>query len=248
FANTLTTQIIELDLADRLTKQTVDQANLFYLTYNDGLAANIHNVYPCFGNGVVTSMKVLWDTLAGWSFSGPMMFNSLYLDPAARGRIRQGSGLFFLLAQRMQQLFVDWSAQSLRRVYFEYLDYLNFPFFKQVRLRNLKNKTEQELIDDHLASLELLEELAQAIFLLAVADTMPEQLAQFSSTEWLNAYGISLNATKWEQDGLFQPKSPPRDLRRVMEPMGQVFQVPEPIFNLGKNPPLKNETAAQTYV
>ncbi|NEO95318.1 MAG: FAD-dependent oxidoreductase, partial [Moorea sp. SIO3G5] len=32
FANTLTTQIIELDLADRLTKQTVDQANLFYLT------------------------------------------------------------------------------------------------------------------------------------------------------------------------------------------------------------------------
>ncbi len=81
--------------------------------------------------------------------------------------------MFFLLAQRMQQLFVDWSEKSLHRVSFEYLDYLKFPFFRQVRLQNLKNKTEQELIADHLASLELLEELAQAIFLLALADTMP---------------------------------------------------------------------------
>lgn len=231
FANTLTTQIIEQDFTEQLTQQMVDQANLFYLTYNDGLATNIHNVYPCFGNGVVTSMKVLWDTLAGWSFSGPMMFNSLYLDPVARGRIRKGSGMFFLLAQRMQQLFVDWSENSLHRVSFEYLDYLKFPFFRQVRLQNLKNKTEQELIDDHLASLELLEELAQAIFLLAVADTMPEQLEQFSTTQWLNAYAVSLKAEKWEKDGLFKPKSSPRDLRRVIEPINEVFKVPETIFD-----------------
>lgn len=217
FANTLVTQLIERDLEDNLTQETVEQANLFYLTYNDGLAANIQNVYPCFGNGLVTSMKVIWDTLAGWSFSGPMMFNTLYLDPLARGRIRKGSGLFFILAQRMQQLFQDWSIKSLQRGSFEYLNYLERPFFKQVRLRNLQSKTEQELIDDHLASIKLFEELAQAIFLLALEDTMPEKLTEFSSPLWLNAWAISLNSDKWEAEGLFRPKSAPRDCRPITE-------------------------------
>ena len=217
FANTLVTQLIERDFEGNLTQETVEQANLFYLTYNDGLAANIHNVYPCFGNGLITSMKVIWDTLAGWSFSGPMMFNALYLDPVARGRIRKGSGLFFILAQRMQKLFQDWSTKSLGRGSFDYLNYLELPFFKQVRLRNLQSKTEQELIDDHLASIELFEELAQVIFLLAVEDTMPEKLAEFPAPLWLNAWAISLNSEKWETDGLFRPKSSPRDLRPIRE-------------------------------
>jgi hypothetical protein len=221
FANTLVTQLIERDFGENLTQEIVAQANLFYLTYNDGLAANIQNVYSCFGNGLVTSMKVIWDTLAGWSFSGPMMFNGLYLDPIARGKIRKGSGLFFILAQRMQQLFQDWSTKSEQRGSFEYLNFLELPFFKQVRLRNLQSKTEQELIDDHLASIKLFEELAQAIFLLAVEDTMPEKLAEFPSPLWLNAWAISLNPEKWENDGLFRPKSAPRNLRRITEQLGR---------------------------
>ena len=235
FGNMLAAQIIERDLANQLTQKTVDDANLFYLTYNDGLANNIHHTYHCFGNGVVTSMKVLWDTLAGWSFSGPMMFNSLYLDPAGRSRIRKGSGMFFLLAQRIQRLFQDWSARSMKRVSFGYLDYLKFPFFRQARLQNLKQKTEQELINDYFDSLLLLEDLAQAIFLLAVADTMPAELDRLSSTDGLNVYAISLCPERWEKDGLFKPKSSPRDLRRVMEPLREIFQVPEPVFDFGIN-------------
>jgi hypothetical protein len=126
----------------------------------------------------------------------------------------------------MQQLFQDWSIKSGQRGSFEYLNYLELPFFKQVRLRNLQSKTEQELIDDHLASIKLFEELAQAIFLLAVEDSMPEKLAEFPSPLWLNAWAISLNPDKWETDGLFRPKSVPRDLEPITEQLGQSIHFP----------------------
>ncbi len=47
----------------------------------------------------------------------------------------------------------------------------------------------------------------------------------------MNVYAVSLNAEKWEKDGLFKPKSSPRDLRRVIEPINEVFKVPETIFD-----------------
>ena len=59
---------------------------------------------------------------------------------------------------------------------------------------------------------KILEELVQVIFLLAVEDTMPEKLADFPEPIWLNAEAISLEPERWEADGLFQPKSQPRDL------------------------------------
>ena len=39
---------------------------------------------------------------------------------------------------------------------------------------------------------------------------------------------------KWEKDGLFKPKSSPRDLSRVIEPINEVFKVPETIFDAWK--------------
>jgi hypothetical protein len=88
----------------------------------------------------------------------------------------------------------------------------------ELRTRNLKtNKTDQELIDDHVASIELFEELVQVMFLFALEDTMPEKLAEFSSNVWLNAWAISLDPERWEADGLFRPTTKPRNLRPVME-------------------------------
>jgi hypothetical protein len=154
-----------------------------------------------------------------------MMFNSLFLDSEKRAKVRKGTGQFFLLAQRMNQLFRDWSAKSQRRASFEFIDYLQIPFVRELRTRNLKtNKTEQELIDDHVASIKLFEELAQVIFLLALEDTMLEKLADFPSPVWLNAWAVSLNDERWEIDGLFRPISKPRDLRPIMEQLQKNIQ------------------------
>jgi len=218
FGNSLTTQMIELDLKGQLTPERVDDANHFYLTYHDGLAFNIQNSYNCIGNGMVMSTKVIWDTLAGWTFGCLMMFNSIFLDPELKMKVQQINAEFFPLSYRMQQLFRDWANQSLRRVSFEFIDYLAIPFVNELRTRNLQsNKTEAEIIAAYRASLELFEEFAQVIFQIALEDTRPELLPKINEHPWLNAWAISLDASKWEADGLFSPKSEPRDLEVIKQ-------------------------------
>jgi flavin-dependent dehydrogenase len=218
FGNSITTQMIELDLQGKLTQGTVDDANRFMINYCESVTLNIHNAYLCFGNSTVMAMKYLWDVLSAWAFSAPLMFNALFLDPQKRSKVRKGAGQFFLLSHRVNKLFLDWKAKSLQRGSYEFIDYLEIPFIRELRARNLKtNKTEQELIEDHIASIQMFEELAQVIFLMALEDTMPEKLAEFPSSVWLNAWAISLDDKRWESDGLFRPISQPRDLRPIAE-------------------------------
>ncbi len=70
---------------------------------------------------------------------------------------------------------------------------------------------------------ENLEELAQAIFLLALEDTMPEKLALLPRPIWLNAWAISLDPNKWEEEGLFDPKTKPRDLQPIINALHSKF-------------------------
>lgn len=218
FGNSLVTQMIERDRDNNLAPAMVEDANRFLLNYAEGLRGNIHHIYTCFDNELVMAVKVIWDTLAGWAFSAPLMFNSIFLDGEKRGKIRKGSGRFFLLAHRMQQLFLDWAKLSQRRGSFEFIDYLEMEFIEKLRSRNLQSgKTEAELIADHEASLEMFEELAQVIFRLALEDTRPEKYADFPESPWLNAWAISLDETRWDKDGLFRPKTAPRDLKPMTE-------------------------------
>ena len=218
YGNSLTAQMIELDLEGQLTQEKVEDANQFYLTYSDGITFNIQNAYNCLGNGMVMASNFLWDVVSGWTFGGLMMFNSIYLDQKLRLKVQEISGKFFPLSYRMQQLFKDWANLSLHRVNFEFIDYLSIPFIDELRTRNLKsNQTESEIINNYLAGLETVEELAQVIFRLALEDTRPEMLPKVNSTPWLNAWAISLDASKWEADGLFEPKSTPRSLDRIQQ-------------------------------
>ena len=227
FGNSLVAQMIERDLKGELTEKMVTDANRFLLGYSDGLKDNIHNIYSCFDNEVIMAIKVIWDTLAGWAFSAPLMFNSIFLDSEKRGKIRKGSGKFFLLAHRMQKLFLDWSKMSQKRGTFDFIDYLEMPFIAELRERNLQtNKTEAELIADHEASLAMFEELAQVIFLIALEDTMPEKFADFPQSGWLNAWAIGLNEEKWDKDGLFRPKTQPRNLQPMTQQLRKNIRFP----------------------
>lgn len=218
FGNSLLTQMVELDRQGQLTAKIADEANRFLISYNESVTANIHSTYLCFGNQTVMSMKFLWDVLSAWAFSAPLMFNSLFLDSSKRAKVRQGTGEFFLLSHRVSQFFRDWIAKSKRRGSFEFIDYLTIPFVRELRTRNLQtNKTEQELIDDHIASIERFEEFVQVMFRFAIEDTMPEKLAEFPPDLWVNAWAISLDPERWEADGLFRPKTQPRDLHPMMD-------------------------------
>lgn len=216
FGNSLVTQMIKSDRQGKLTPEMVNYANQFVLTYSEGVKGNIHNVYDCFDNELILALKVIWDTLVGWAFNTPVMFNNLFLDQEKYSQVLKISSRFSLLGHRMQQLFRDWSLLSQRRGTFEFIDYLEIEFIKKLRTRNLQTgKTISQLRNDYATNLEIFEELSQVIFLIALEDTMPEELGRFSSKPWLNAWGISLKKEQWQTDRLFQPSSPPRDLSQM---------------------------------
>jgi flavin-dependent dehydrogenase len=220
--NTLTTEMIRLDIEGKLTEKMVNYANSFFLTFNEQVATSIRGSYQLLGkSSLIFFNKLMWDACTIWAIFMPMSLSPVLVDPGIMGELQVFLVDFFALSKRVGQLFADWSTKSLNGGEFEFLDYSeSLPFVKELRQRNIKfNKTPQELKDDYLTSFEVFEEFAQAIFLLAVEDTMPEKLAMFPSPVWLNAWAISLDPEQWERDGLFEPKSKPRDLKRVMEPL-----------------------------
>ena len=70
---------------------------------------------------------------------------------------------------------------------------------------------------------DLAERVAQAVFLIAVEDVMPEQLARFRQPVWLNVRALSLHPERWEADGLFNPTTPPRDVDEFYREMRKLF-------------------------
>jgi len=223
--NSMVTEMVRRDLAGTLTPDLVTNYSWSIISLNEALTRNIQIGYPLFSNPVVTAAKIMWDTAAGWALLSPQIFNSIFVDGEQNASIRKAKAGYFLLAQMVHRLFVEWEAKSSQRGTFDFIDFLKVPLLLDLRQRNLRGgKGAAELVDDHMFNMERIEELAQVIFLLAVEDVMPECLAQFSSPLWLNAWGISLNRDKWQRDGLFQPTTEARDLTGMRQQIRGLFR------------------------
>ena len=83
-----------------------------------------------------------------------------------------------------------------------------------------------ELVEDARVNMELFEELAQVLFLVAIADVLPEEAHRFAKPTWLNAWSVSLDPSRWERDGLFRPQSPARELCSLEEAVFAQFGLP----------------------
>lgn len=226
FANSCVVKLICTDLRGKLTTELVDDLNSFLLAYNDGLTYNIQAGYSYFGRDVVMASKLIWDFVAGWGLAGPMMFNRYYLEPAITTKVRKITGRFVPLSLRVQKLLLDWSKKTNRKNTFEFIDYLRIPFVREIRARNLQsNKKPDEIVSDHILNMAIFEELAQAIFLLAVEDLYPEVFARFTETIRLNAWAIDLDQKQWNQNGLFSPKSGGSRSQNVRKEFRDLFKI-----------------------
>lgn len=234
FGNTIVTELIQQEQAGTLTPRMVRDFNTFYLGLNDSLTDSIQSSYSFMGNPVVMTAKLLWDATAAWSFITPRMFNHYYLDAKKSAQIRAITAPFFALTRRMNQLFVDWGKLPMDKsqLTFEFIDYLNVPYLKALRQRNLQpGKEMDELIADQQRNMHIIEDLAQVLFLLAVEDALPEQLERFPAPVWINPWHASLNPDQWEQDGLFVPKTEPRDLTALHEEIRGLFFAKESVLS-----------------
>jgi flavin-dependent dehydrogenase len=214
FANTLITEMIKRDRTQRLDSQTVEGFNETYLAFHNGTVWITQPAYAFYGNALVTGAKMVWDIMRGFSLNASARFNNIYLDEQKTRVLQPILSRLFVLTLRMEKLFKAWAARTSRKYSYQFVDYFAVPKVLELYHRNFKTgRSVEELVADHQATLQCVEELAQVIFLLALADTMPEMLDQLPSPVWLNAWGIGLDPKRWHADRLFAPTSRPRPLK-----------------------------------
>jgi flavin-dependent dehydrogenase len=213
FANTMIVEMLRRDHQNRLDKQAVEFFNHTCLNYNAGTSWIIQSGYPIFGESLVVGAKLFWDIVRGWALNGPQRFNRIYLDEQKSKALQPVLSRHFFLASRLEKLFKDWAPRTQRKYTYQFLDYRMMPGVKELYDQSLQTyNTLDELLHHHQVMLDFFEELAQQIFVIALADTMPEMLQQLPSPLWLNAWGIGLDPERWKADKLFAPASAPRNL------------------------------------
>jgi flavin-dependent dehydrogenase len=229
FENSALIELIGEDAQDDLRPERVDELSRFVLSQNDWLEYNIHSSYSYFGEPLIMALSFIWDTLLSWTTATPQIYNGIFLDPEKAAAVRAATPGLYALTLQVKRLFKQWERKAGRGRGFRFIDYYKIPFLREAYERNLvEGKSVAELVDDHDHTMAVLEEVAQAIFLIAVEDTMPERRAHLDQHPWLNAWAIGLDPERWQADGLFKPTTPPRSLDRTYASLTSLFDAPSP--------------------
>jgi hypothetical protein len=205
--------MIKVDRAHLLDEHTVTRFNQTYLTFHSGTVWTTQPAYAFHGDAMVMGVKIIWDFMRGFSLNAAQRFNDIPLDKHKSAALHPILARLFALTLQLEKLFRQWADLTKKRYRYGFVDYFAIPGMLDLYHRNLRsNKTQEELLADHQKTLEYLEEVAQIIFIIALADTMPERLAQLPSPVWLNAWGVGLDPLRWKADKLFAPTTRPRAL------------------------------------
>jgi hypothetical protein len=214
FGNTLICEMIKHDSTNQLDAQMVEYFNDVFLGFHNGTSWVTQAAYAYYGDWLVCGVKLVWDIMRGFSLNASARFNHIYLDEQKMAALQPMLSRLFALTLRMEKLFKAWAAMSKGRYKYKFINYFVVPGMLDLYHRNFRSsKTLEELVADHKHTLNYTEEMAQVIFLMALADTMPHLLGQFRSPLWLNAWGIGLDPGRWKVDKLFSPTSRPRPLK-----------------------------------
>lgn len=220
-SNCMIADAIRSDLEHgELDPQNIKQANINYLGEVDTVIHNFETIYRCFENSVATMCTIMWIYCIG-----TFQINSIQDGVFEPGNMRRDNALaksedeqkLGLLNARVAQLFDEWAQRSERNLEMTaYTDYIDEqPYLDELRRKSVAGEA---------AEIATLEALAQAIFLVAVEDTMPERLEEFEGAEWLDVWNLTLDTDKWEEIDLLEPRTPVGDLEWVYRPLRNAFK------------------------
>jgi hypothetical protein len=229
FGNGFIQRMIEMDRAGTLTQEYVDYANRYFLTLNDFLTDTIHRGYPNHHIGPIMALKTIWDYYVGWTTTDPQFYHEVYLEPTLATVMSGLISRVIVTQARMMKLFEDWGKRTDTTNYtFEFIDYIDdLPTLKHLHIRNLPPKTNdfRKMLENVRGAVERIEEVAQVIFYLAAQDVLPDQKHLCETRPWINIEAIGLDPERWEKDGLFVPKTKPRDRSLLENEIGRLFTV-----------------------
>lgn len=229
FENSALIELIGEDARGELRADRVDELSRFVLGQNDWLEYNIHSSYSYFGEPLIMALSFIWDTLLSWTTATPQIYNGIFLDEEKDAAVRAATPGLYALTVQVKRLFKQWERKAGPGRRFRFIDYYTIPFLQEAYERNLvEGKSVAELVDDHRHSMTVLEEVALAIFLIAVEDTMPERRAELDECAWLNAWAVGLDPERWDADGLFKPTTTPRSISGTYATLTALFDAPSP--------------------
>jgi len=225
YANGFTQRLMELNRDGELTQEYVDHCNRYFLTLNDALTDTIHRGYPYLFNAPVAALKTIWDYYIGWGTSDPQLYHKVFLDTKLSKVVSGLTSQIVFTQARMMELFEEWGQRNSNYT-FEFVDYIiDQPTLVDLHVQNLPTEQSdvRQIISNIREAVDRVEELAQVIFFLAVRDQYPEKMSLFEGSHWINTSAISLHPDRWEADGLFSPKTRPRDLSRMEAEICRIF-------------------------
>jgi flavin-dependent dehydrogenase len=216
-SNSIITKMIVDDLSGgKLPAERVQFYNQFVISQNEWLIYDIQSSYRYFGNPQVESLSYIWDIIVGWTMSAPQLFNLIFLDEHKVSSIRGVMQSFGNLSIRVRQLFLEWAKIAVGTYGFQFIDYLSIPFVKKLYSRALMmGKTPEVLTADYEYAMRYIEEFVQVLFRMILEDCMPGELERMPKPYWINVWAVSLKPERWIKDGLFTPKTAPRNLSEV---------------------------------
>ena len=217
-SNRITVEMITRDVEGRLSTSDAAAFNQLYLTLANNFVQLYAGAYHIFDRADVLQAKIYWDLAIYWGFFAPLAFFELYRKPEVLCRLEFVQKTL-ALNLRMQQLFKDWARMPSSATVCGYTHYPP-PFTNLFRAHTelWRKKSPRTALKDMEKSCRMLEDVALAWFMRAAKEVLPAEAAALEASAGLNPYAVSLDSSRWQQDGLFQgtwgrPELIDRDIR-----------------------------------
>ncbi len=220
-ANQVATRIMELEFKGELTQGIVDEMNDLVLNQlAEHAFQNYRDVMGTWQSSHVGILKIWWDTLVYFTLTLPLHYYNVLDRVELLREFNQRYLPERVLNGRMQRMFVLWAERTRMKHPGGFVDYSHL--FSRWMMRLFTRPRVEQTFADWQDRMNFVEELAVTLFEQALKETMPEKLAEFPDPFWVNAWAISLDPEKWEEDGLFKPESKPRDIQHMREAIAPV--------------------------
>jgi flavin-dependent dehydrogenase len=219
--NTTTVELIARDRAGELTEEVVAQHNELVLDvlYNSCLCY-YRGVYRAFGHAQIFTPKLAWDTAIYWSYMYQVYVQGFVRRPTPE--VMTLGRRYRELNERVQHLFADWSDGAPPRPIHVVGDMRRMRFLQLLHLDLAARRSPAQMLQVARKNLDRFEELAQALFWQAVSECHPDH-PLLRTRPWINAWKMTLDPSRWEDEGTLRPVTPARPLRLMADNFTGIF-------------------------
>jgi flavin-dependent dehydrogenase len=211
-SNTYITDAICRELDGEDVGERIEEYNRQYFR-QFGVSLNYYlDQYHLFGDPQVTCVKLLWDYAFYWSFPALWFFHGKWTDLEFQHKAANEYQRATELNARMQLLFRRWHELDGRQFRNSFVTL--FPWLAQV-----SDELDDELDDETLLEKAKRDLKALEAFAVMTFEKAARQLdgVEVDRNTPVDAYAVSLDPDRWEEDGLFSDSGiSPRDARRVV--------------------------------